>query len=110
LFSSKDSSNEREGTAVLADLAIEADPAARRITFRLPGHLLRPGESWHGSRIYINTWDYDAGYRPLQPLAGPFQFGGAQPTAAREMDAMGPFRLNTGLSVASCDSKAALSP
>ena len=110
LFSSKDSSNEREGTSVLADLAIEANPSARQIKFRLPGHLLGLGESWDGTRIYINTWDYDAGYRPLQPLAGPFQFGGAHPAAAREMDSIGPFRLNTGLSAASCDSKAALSP
>ena len=51
-----------------AGIEVDADERTR------PLHLLRRRRSAAGSlsgaRVYVNTWDYDGGYRPLTPAAG----------------------------------------
>jgi hypothetical protein len=38
-------------------------------------------------KIYVTTWDYDAGYRALVPTTQSFAIGGGDPaTGARVMD------------------------
>jgi hypothetical protein len=39
-----------------------------------------------GAKIYVTTWDYDAGYRPLQTTPAPFAIGGAAPEGTKVMD------------------------
>ena len=37
---------------------------------------------FEGARLYVSTWDYDGGYRPLAPQPGAYTFGGGDPARA----------------------------
>ncbi|KGM53639.1 hypothetical protein N799_11480 [Lysobacter arseniciresistens ZS79] len=77
-----------EGRAVTPGARIDVDPAARTITFTLPATALGEPETLHGARLHVTTWDYDEGYRPLQPEAGPVAFGGGNADGVRVMDSV----------------------
>jgi hypothetical protein len=93
LFSAAGASADNEGTAVTPTASISTDPRARTVTFTLTRAALGHPDSLAGSRIYVNTWDYDGGYRALAPIAGPHNFGGAAEDGAKIMDSSGPIML-----------------
>ena len=55
---------------------IDTDRAAGTVTFTIPARALGNPATHAGTRLYINTWDYDGGYRPLGPQAQSASFGG----------------------------------
>ena len=65
-----------EGTPVTPTPGVAVDRAARTLTLTLPAAALGDPASHAGTRIFLSTWDYDGGYRPLTPAPGAFQFGG----------------------------------
>lgn len=67
-----------------AVLRVDADQARWRI--QIPGSALGNPETLRGARVWINSWDYDGGYRALRREAGGAHFGG-NPDDARWMDA-----------------------
>jgi hypothetical protein len=86
LFSAAGASDAREGTPATPAGAVRVDAEARTVTFTLPAASLGKTESLAGAKLYISTWDYDGGYRPLQAEAGAHAFGGGQPGDPLVMD------------------------
>ncbi|MEZ0469652.1 alpha-amylase family glycosyl hydrolase [Luteimonas salinilitoris] len=86
LFSGEGADEAEEGTPVTpgADIAVDRD--ARTVTFTLPAGVLGDPASLSGAKLYIATWDYDGGYRPLAPEAQPAGFGGGDVGDPRIMD------------------------
>ncbi|MFN7552056.1 MAG: hypothetical protein ACK5SH_10880, partial [Pseudomonadota bacterium] len=57
---------------------IAADARAKRIAFTFPAAALGGRRNLAGARIHVTTWDYDGGWRALQPAAGSHAFGGGE--------------------------------
>lgn len=76
LFAAAGASADSEGTPVTPVARIETDADANRVSFFLPGSALGDPASLSGARLYVNTWDYDAGYRGLTPQPQSAGFGG----------------------------------
>ena len=86
LFSSAGASATQEGTPVTPAAAIAVDATKGTVTFTLPASVLGAGRSLAGAKVYVTTWDYDAGYRSLEPQAQPFAIGGGSAQGAKVMD------------------------
>jgi carbohydrate-binding DOMON domain-containing protein len=87
LFSAEGATAEAEGTAIIPTAQVLADHTKGTITLTLPATALGRKTSLAGVRLYLNTWDYDAGYRALGPEAQAWAMGGASGEArAKVMD------------------------
>lgn len=86
LFAAESASETQEGTPATPSAAVHADPATRTVTFTLPAAALGRPRDLAGAKLYVATWDYDGGYRPLQPQAGAHAFGGGTPGDPLVMD------------------------
>jgi glycosidase len=86
LFSAAGASDVQEGTPAAPTGAVRVDAKTRTVTFTLPAASLGKPDTLTGAKLYIATWDYDGGYRPLQPAAGAHAFGGGQPGDPLVMD------------------------
>jgi hypothetical protein len=86
LFSAERASGEAEGTPVSPAARVQADPSRNTITLTLPAAALGRRASLAGARLYLNTWDFDAGYRPLGPEAQAWAMGGASADSPKRMD------------------------
>ncbi|HEY4529201.1 MAG TPA: alpha-amylase family glycosyl hydrolase, partial [Luteimonas sp.] len=76
LSSTEGASPASEGATVMPAADIAVDRARNTLTFTLAASALGGPDTLEGARLYLTTWDYDAGYRPLHPEAGPHAFGG----------------------------------
>lgn len=76
LFSAAGAGAEREGTPVTPSAEIGVDKTANTVSFTLPAAALGGLKSLAGVQLYINTWDYDGGYRPLTAEGQDYTFGG----------------------------------
>lgn len=76
LFSAQRANAEAEGEAVSPAANLLADRDRRTITLLLPARALGNPVSLSGAKLYLNTWDYDGGYRALKPQADTHNFGG----------------------------------
>ncbi len=81
LFSADGASADNEGRPVAPGAALSVDKAARTVSFVLPAAALGGAASLSGAKIYVTTWDYDSGYRPLAATPGNNAFGGGDPVA-----------------------------
>jgi hypothetical protein len=88
LSSAEGATADAEGTPVSPGAQVEVDADARRIRLVFPASALGRPASLSGARLYVTTWDYDAGYRAIEPRPGSHVFGGAAPGAAKVMDAV----------------------
>lgn len=76
LFSAHGASAGNEGAALNPAPDIDVDAQAGTVAFTFRAAALGNPASLSGAKVYVNTWDYDAGYRPLAARAGPMTFGG----------------------------------
>ena len=94
-FSADGASAGHEGLAATPGARIEVNRARRTIQFTWPAAAFAAapgiGMGQAGWRLYLNTWDWDGGYRTLLPEAGGHSMGGGP--GPKVMDEMGPFRL-----------------
>jgi hypothetical protein len=58
---------------------VSVDRASHTVTLTLPAAALGSPGTLSGARLYVTTWDYDGGYRALQPAPAPFAMGGGDP-------------------------------
>jgi len=56
------------------------DAANDTVNFILSSSALGGIKSLSGVKIYVTTWDYDGGYRPLKPLPTETAFAGGDGT------------------------------
>lgn len=87
LFTAEGASATSEGTPTGPAAAIAVDPGGHTVSLTLPPAALDNLPSLTGARVWVTTWDYDGGYRALQPEPGGHTFGGGTPGQARWMDA-----------------------
>jgi hypothetical protein len=93
MFDARGATATNEGAPVTA-AGVKVDPAARTITFTFPAASLGRAVDLSGARLYVTTWDYDGGWRALQPAAADYAFGGGDPARdPRVLDAVGPLRI-----------------
>jgi glycosidase len=85
-FNNQNADAQHEGQTLSPGAGLKADMAKRTISFILPAKVLGNPESLKGAKVYVNTWDYDAGYRKLSPEGGNMLFGGGQPDDAKVLD------------------------
>ncbi|HEX4859190.1 MAG TPA: glucodextranase DOMON-like domain-containing protein, partial [Usitatibacteraceae bacterium] len=76
LFASAGADARSEGTPITPGATIAADARRNSVTFTLPADALGNLPDLKGARIYVTTWDYDGGYRALQPEPSGFAIGG----------------------------------
>ena len=86
LFAADGATATNEGRSVTPAADIRVDRADGTVELRLPAAALGNLDDLSGVRVYVTTWDYDGGYRPLQAEAGPAQFGGGLADAPRVLD------------------------
>jgi glycosidase len=79
LFDSRASSTTVEGTP-LTPGSIEVDRAASTVSLTLPEDLFKDLDNLSGVKVYVTTWDYDGGYRPLVAAAEQWKFWGGDGT------------------------------
>ncbi|OHE83672.1 MAG: hypothetical protein A2579_04980 [Lysobacterales bacterium RIFOXYD1_FULL_69_11] len=93
LFAHDGADTDSEGTPTGPAATLTVDRNAGTLTFTLPADALGHPDTLEGARLYVNTWDFDAGYRDLAPEAGATTFGGGDATDPRVMDETGPITL-----------------
>ncbi|MEF2147939.1 alpha-amylase family glycosyl hydrolase [Aquilutibacter rugosus] len=87
--------NDRGEAVALSETATaKVDRSSNTITLEWPASALGSPSSLSGTQLWINTWDYDGGLRPLTAQATPGSFGGGQGADdPMWMDAIGPLTL-----------------
>ncbi len=86
LFSADGASATQEGRAVTPSAHISVDKSRNEVVFTLPAAALGRLPTLAGARLWVNTWDYDGGYRALGPVAQPYAMGGAAADSPKVMD------------------------
>jgi hypothetical protein len=93
LFAHEGASATHEGRPIAPGAAVQVDTARHTVTLTLPAAALGGRRSLAGARVWVTTWDYDAGYRSVAPEAGAHTMGGAPLGAPKVMDASPVLRL-----------------
>ena len=94
LFGAAGASATNEGAPLSPGADLQVDREKDTLTFTLSSAAIGRPASLSGARLYVASWDYDGGYRPLAAKADRHRFGGAQ--SAEEplvMDDIGPIKL-----------------
>lgn len=76
MFSADGASASNEGTARIPGSSIAVDRSDQSVSFTLPAAAIGRPKSLSGMKIYINTWDYDGGYKLLSKGAHGHGFHG----------------------------------
>jgi len=87
LYSAQGAGAQADGTPVSPAAAISVDPSAATVTFTFAASALGNRKDLSGARLYLNTWDYDGGYRPLDAAPAGMRFGGGKAGDPLWMDA-----------------------
>ncbi len=87
MFGAEGASATAEGVPVTPAATLAVDRATHTLSLTLPPAALGGLASLSGVRLWVNTWDYDGGYRALQPEPGGHHFGGGAPGQPKVMDA-----------------------
>ncbi|MBP6533733.1 MAG: hypothetical protein KAZ45_00225 [Arenimonas sp.] len=85
-FDAQGADGDNEGKTRSPGVGLQVDAANRTLRFILPAKALGSPKSLSGIKLYLNTWDYDAGYRLLSPEGGTMAFGGGNPDDAKVLD------------------------
>ena len=76
LFGAQEASATHEGTPVGQGAHIRVDASTRTVSLVLSAAALGHPRTLSGAKIYVTTWDYDAGYRALEAQPGAHTMGG----------------------------------
>jgi hypothetical protein len=76
MYSADGASASSDGRSTSPAAAIEVDAVGNTVSFIFPAGSLGGISSLSGVKIYISTWDYDGGFRPLGAAPGNASFGG----------------------------------
>jgi glycosidase len=76
LFAHDGASATHEGTPMAPGARLSVDRARRVVRLELPASTLGDRASLDGIAVYATTWDYDGGFRRLEPEGSGHTFGG----------------------------------
>lgn len=85
-FSADGADAASEGRVSSPGAQVVADAGARTLTITIPAKALDNPASLSGIKLYLNTWDYDGGYRGLSPEGGGMLFGGDRADGTKVLD------------------------
>ena len=85
-FSAEGADAANEGRISSPGAQVIANAEARTLTITIPAKALGNPASMSGIRLYLNTWDYDGGYRGLSPEGGGMIFGGDRTDGIKVLD------------------------
>lgn len=85
-FSAEGADAASEGRVSSPGAQVVADAGARTLTITIPAKALGNPASLSGIKLYLNTWDYDGGYRGLSPEGGGMLFGGDRADGTKVLD------------------------
>ncbi|MGL6290396.1 MAG: alpha-amylase family glycosyl hydrolase [Silanimonas sp.] len=90
MFDHNGASAEADGRPITLGATVRVDRERRIVRFELPASALGHRDSLAGLRVHAFTWDYDGGWRGLEPGGGGHTMGGGSGTAgdALWMDTM----------------------
>lgn len=83
LFGPEGADAHTDGRSLTPAAEISTDDATRTVRFTIPGESLGHPASLSGARIFVSTWDWDGGWRPLAREPASFTVGGADPGAPK---------------------------
>jgi hypothetical protein len=83
LFGPEGADASADGRSVTPAAEISSDAATRTVRFTIPSEALGDPASLSGARVFVSTWDWDGGWRPLAREAGSFIVGGGDPKAPK---------------------------
>jgi hypothetical protein len=86
LFGAAGSGPQHEGQGISPGALLQVNTAQRRITLTLPASALGHA-NLQGARLWLNTWDWDGGYRALNEQAQGHSFGHAGRPGPHWLDA-----------------------
>jgi glycosidase len=86
LFSAEGAGKNHEGTPSSVVARISVNTAENTVQLIVPSNAIGNPSTLSGAKLYITTWDYDGGYRAIQPTAGGMAFGGGKPDSPKIMD------------------------
>jgi len=87
LFSAQGASALADGTPLSPAATLQVDAASDTVSFTLPASALGNRRDLAGARLYLDSWDYDGGYRELAPEPAGMRFGGGAGDGPLWMDA-----------------------
>ena len=76
LFGAEGADATYEGRTITPAATLTVDEASQSVCFMLPPSVLGHRRSLSGARLYLSTWDYDGGFRALEPAVSGGRFGG----------------------------------
>ncbi len=85
MFGAALASDENEGTTSTRAAIMQVDPATHTVSFLIAPNAMGNPLSTRGVKLYLNTWDYDGGYRAMAKEPGPYVMG-APARRAKVMD------------------------
>ena len=85
-FSAEGADAASEGRVSSPGAQVVADAKARTLTITIPAKALGNPASLSGIKLYLNTWDYDGGYRGLSVEGGGMLFGGDRADGTKVLD------------------------
>jgi len=87
MFTSEGASASADGATAGTAARLDVDREAHTIAWTLPARAFG-GADLAGARLYVTTWDYDGGFRPLAPEASGNTFGGGAANDPKIMDSV----------------------
>lgn len=93
LFGPEGADASADGRSITPAAEVDTDAARRTVRFTIPSESLGDPASLSGARVFVSTWDWDGGWRPLAPEAGSFTVGGGAPKAPKWWSASPVIRL-----------------
>ena len=85
-FSAETATADREGSPLSPGPQLQVLKAQRTLRITVPAKALGNPATLSGLKLYLNTWDFDGGYRALTAAGGPMAFGGGSDDSAKIMD------------------------
>jgi glycosidase len=85
-FASVGADQAGEGRVQMPGASISVLPERRLVRFDWPAAAFADVDDWRGGRLYLNTWDYDNGYRAIAAEPQGMVYGGGNADSPRVMD------------------------
>jgi C-terminal binding-module, SLH-like, of glucodextranase len=93
LFGPEGAAADADGRSITPAAEISTDAARRIVRFTIPSESIGDFASLSGARVFVTTWDWDGGWRPLAHEAGSFTIGGGDSRSPKVWSASAVIRL-----------------
>jgi hypothetical protein len=93
LFGPEGADRSVDGRSITPAAEVSVDAERRLVRFTIPSESLGDPATLSGARVFVSTWDWDGGWRPLAREAAIFTVGGGDPAGPKVWSASPVIRL-----------------